>query len=270
MLTHVALALMMLAPPPEAAAQAAFNAGDYEKALDLYLERAADPEVHRPDAVYGAHDSLLALYGQTGDPAHLCRALELTRELLARGSFADADERGAWEEIEAQDVEVIEKAGVACATPPPPQPPEEEQPEDELRPVTSSVEVEGPAPAPKVHDTRSAQVPRGRRIAGAVVVGVGAGLVASTIGAVVVRRGVNEAMMALGERAKAENRALTTTERMDLKAQDARYVRLSHLAIATGVAAGVSVLTGLALMLAPPSRRHTALRVQAGGILYSF
>lgn len=40
---HLALVLSMLAPPSEEAA-AAFNAGELERALELYLERAKDPD----------------------------------------------------------------------------------------------------------------------------------------------------------------------------------------------------------------------------------
>ncbi|WP_143141351.1 hypothetical protein [Nannocystis exedens] len=43
------------------------------------------------------------------------RALELTRELLASGPFADAEERVAWAEIEARDVDRVKRAGVTCA-----------------------------------------------------------------------------------------------------------------------------------------------------------
>ncbi|MCY0994809.1 hypothetical protein OV203_47220 [Nannocystis sp. ILAH1] len=115
MLTRLTLALTMLARPSQEAADAAFNAGDFRKALDLFRELAADPSVHRPDALHGAHASLIALHGATGDSEHLCRALELTRELLVSGPFADAEERAAWTEIEARDVDRAKRAGVTCA-----------------------------------------------------------------------------------------------------------------------------------------------------------
>ncbi|PCC69300.1 hypothetical protein SAMN02745121_08771 [Nannocystis exedens] len=115
MLMRLTLALTMLAPPSQQAADAAFNAGDFRKALDLFRELAADPSVHRPDALHGAHASLIALHGATGEGEHLCHALELTRELLASGPFADAEERAAWTEIEARDVDRVKRAGVTCA-----------------------------------------------------------------------------------------------------------------------------------------------------------
>ncbi|PCC68957.1 hypothetical protein SAMN02745121_05710 [Nannocystis exedens] len=115
MLMRFTLALTMLAPPSQEAADAAFNAGDFRKALDLFRELAADPSVHRPDALHGAHASLIALHGATGEGEHLCHALELTRELLASGPFADAEERAAWTEIEARDVDRVKRAGVTCA-----------------------------------------------------------------------------------------------------------------------------------------------------------
>lgn len=188
MLTRLTLALTMLAPPSQEAADAAFNAGDFRKALELFLERAADPSVHRPDALHGAHDSLIALYGATDAGEHLCHALALSRELLANGPFADAEERAAWAEIEARDVDRAERARVTCAAPSDTTPagtpvatadsPASERPTAAIQPpsepdVDALLPVTGRPPA-----ARSTTRRRDREllIAGGVTLGVGLGL----------------------------------------------------------------------------------------------
>lgn len=116
MLMRLTLALTMLAPTPtQKEADAAYNAQQFGRALDLFLARAADPSVHRPDALSGVHDSLVALHEQTGKAENLCRALKITRDLLASGPFADEDERAAWVALEAKDVVRVKRAGVRCA-----------------------------------------------------------------------------------------------------------------------------------------------------------
>jgi hypothetical protein len=189
MLTRLTLALTMLAPPSQEAADAAFNAGDFQKALDLFLERAADSSVHRPDALHGAHDSLIALHGATGEGEHLCRALALTRELLANGPFADTEERAAWTEIEARDVDRIERARVTCATTMDTTP--AETPVAESSTGSQAAPIQPPAPQAGEPDVdallpvtgrppaaRSTTLRRGREllIAGGVTLGVGLGL----------------------------------------------------------------------------------------------
>ncbi|MDC0723532.1 hypothetical protein [Nannocystis bainbridge] len=197
MLMRLTLALKMLAPPSQEAADAAFNTGDFREALDLFLERAADSSVHRPDALHGAHDSLIALHGATGEGEHLCHALELTRALLASGPFADAEERAAWAEIEARDLDRVKRAGVTCAA----------ATSDTARVGTSVATADSPAseslvgslaatiqpPGPRAGEpdldallpvtgrppaTRSTTPRRGRElmIAGGVTLGVGLGL----------------------------------------------------------------------------------------------
>ena len=103
MLMYVTLVLTMVAPTQKDA-DAAYNAGEYRKALALFHALAVDPGVHPPDALRGVHDSLVALHSQTHEAEHLCRALKVVRKLLASGPFADAYERAAWAELEAKDV----------------------------------------------------------------------------------------------------------------------------------------------------------------------
>ncbi|MFY0538946.1 hypothetical protein [Nannocystis pusilla] len=86
MFLRCVLVLTMLAPPPsEADAIAAYNRGDLELALKLYRERAASPGVYLPDALYGVHDALRALYDRSErkDLARLCEAHEVARGLVA-------------------------------------------------------------------------------------------------------------------------------------------------------------------------------------------
>ncbi|MCY0986552.1 hypothetical protein OV203_05445 [Nannocystis sp. ILAH1] len=273
MLTHLVLALSMLASPPsEAAAQAAFNAKDYEKALELYLERAADPDVHRPDAVYGAHDSLIALHGQTGDPAQLCRALALARELLAQGPFADTDERGSWEEIEARDVEEIERAGITCPASPTPAPPVDDQRAEQPRTTPPSVRVEKlPAPRPGPKDSPPRWRPRGQVAAAAVLGAVGVGLLSWMGGALVGRARAKHEIAAITAAAMAVDRDVTAAERAAAYEANDRYRRLDGTAKAVGIAGGVILLTSLAVLLIPPRQGpRTRLRASNAGFVYSF
>lgn len=189
MLTRLTLTLTMLAPPTQKDADAAYNAGDFHKALDLFLDRAADPSVHRPDALDGAHASLIALHDETGEAEHLCRALTLARELLASGPFADDDERAAWVEIEARDIDTIKHAEVTCNAAPPtamltetPAPPTRLLATAALEPSEPDVDGLLPVTGPTPDSWRTTpQAPRGRglAIAGGVTLGVGLSLTAA-------------------------------------------------------------------------------------------
>lgn len=267
MLLHLVLALTMLAPPNEAAADAAFNAGDYDSALELYLERAADPAAHRPDAYHGAHDSLLALHDKTRDPAYLCRARELALDLLTRGPFADAGERTSWEEIAAKDAARIEASGAACSARREPGPSAASEP-----PASApTVAPEGPAPAPAPHDARPLRRPVARIVGGASLLGVGAGLVAGTGACFLGRARANAEIVALDQQIVAAMREPTEMELAAVGAADRRYVRLTSTAAVLGIAAGVSLITGVALLAAPPRARSRArARVRPGGLVYFF
>lgn len=271
MLTRLALTLTMLAPPSEEAAQAVFNSGDYDQALAMYLARAADPEVHPPDAIYGAHDSLIALHARTGDAEHLCRALALARELLAGESFADAEERLSWVEIEANDVARIDKSGAVCAKPPDPPPVDEPATAaDETSPAPAA-KPEGPAPLPVSKDIPGARRPVARVAGGAGVLAVGVGLVGGSIASLVGRARADASIAAIDAELIADGRLSTASEQAEIVAANRRFVRLERTAAALGIAGIVSVLTGLAVMLAPTRAASRArVRARAAGLVYSF
>ncbi|MDC0669785.1 hypothetical protein [Nannocystis radixulma] len=276
MLMRITLALTMLAPPSQKDADAAYNAGDYPKALEMYLERAADSDVHRPEALHGAHDSLIALHDDTREAAYLCRALAMARELLTTGSFADEEERAAWVELEARDVGKSERAGITCpAAPPkdaPPAPPAEEDARaDAHQDSPPGVRAEGPAPLPASSDATSMGRPRGRVIAGASLMAAGLGLAGGMAATLVERRQANAAILALDRQATAEGRTLSEAELAEARVADRKYQGLTIAAGVVGAAMIVSLVTGVALLAAPPRHtRHARLRVQPGRLVLSF
>ncbi|WAS95081.1 hypothetical protein [Nannocystis punicea] len=240
----------------------------------MYLERAADPEVHRPEALHGAHDSLIALHDDTTQGAYLCSALEMARDLLASGAFADEEERAAWVEIEARDAGKSERAGIVCSTAPPkdapPAPPTEDD-ADAVVEIPAKARAEGPAPLPSRGDPTSSGRPRGRVIAGASLLAAGAGLAGGMAASLVARRQADAAIVVLDGQATAEGRALSEAELAEARAADRKYQGLTIAAGVLGAVMIVSVLTGLALLAAPPKNtRHARLRVQPGTLVYSF
>ncbi|MDC0721421.1 hypothetical protein [Nannocystis bainbridge] len=271
MLMRITLALTMLAPPAQKDADAAYNAGDYSRALELYLERAEAPDVHRPEALHGAHDSLLALHDDTTDAAYLCRALALARELLLSGPFTDADERAAWLEIEARDIAKGERAGITCAAAPPKDPlaSPPAKVDAPAEPAENTPRAEGPEPLPE--GGKAPVRPRGRVIAGASILAAAAGLAGGMAASLVGRRQANATILAIDAQATAEQRDLSAPEFAEANAADRKYQGLTITAGLLGAAMVVSVVTGLALLIAPPSRRpHARLRVQPGTLLLSF
>ncbi|MCY0992233.1 hypothetical protein OV203_34165 [Nannocystis sp. ILAH1] len=289
MLLRLVLVSTMLPPPPsEAEAVAAFNEGKLELALKLHRERAAAPGVHAPAALYGVHDSLRALYRTTGDVAHLCEALDVASGLLARGGFASEKERASWVELEATDAALVGKVGAKCASPPSEPTPTSEPPPSEPTPTseptpmtgptrTTGRRAEGPAPQPGSKDStpepgakdRPPWRPRGRVIAASVLGGVGVSLLGGMAGALVRRDQAEAELAAIVD--GAQGREYTAAERAAAHDADDRYVRL-HATWPALLAVGcVSVITSVAVLLAP-SRAGSRARARAGGtgFVYSF
>lgn len=65
------------------------------------------------------------------------------------------------------------------------------------------------------------------------------------------RHHANEAIAELGAAITAEDRAPTSAERALVDAEDARYRRFTHVAVATGVLAATGLAGGIALLTAP-------------------
>ncbi|MBZ5709337.1 hypothetical protein K7C98_08700 [Nannocystis pusilla] len=291
---RLVLVLTMLAPPPsEAEAVAAFNAGKLELALKLHRERAAAPGVHAPEALYGVHDSLRALYRTTGDVAYLCEAHEVASGLLARGGFASEKERVSWVELEATDAALVGKVGAKCPAPtseptqateptPTSEPTQATEPTPTTEPTTEPTpttgpRAEGPAPQPGAKDSRPEPGakdrppwrPRGRVIAASVLGGIGLGLLGGMAGAFV-RRDQAEAELAAIVDA-TQGREYTAAERAAARDADDRYVRLDATWPALLAVGCVSVITSAAVLFAP-TRAGSRARARAGGagLVYSF
>ncbi|MFZ6179866.1 hypothetical protein [Nannocystis pusilla] len=277
MLRLVLVSTMLAPPPSEAEAVAAFNEGKLELALKLHRERAAAPGVHAPAALYGVHDSLRALYRTTEDVARLCEALDVASDLLMRGSFASEKERASWVELEATDAALVRKVGAKCPTPmSEPTPTSELTSTSEPAPTTEP-RAEGPAPLPGAKDSkpepgakdRPPWRPRGRVIAASVLGGVGLGLLGGMAGALM-RRAQSEAELAAIVDV-AQGREYTAAERAAAHGADDRYVRL-HATWPALLAVGcVSVITSVAVLLAPIRAGSRArARARGAGFVYSF
>ncbi|MDC0721641.1 hypothetical protein [Nannocystis bainbridge] len=275
MLVHLVLALAMLAPPPsKAAAQKAFNDGQWQTALELYLEIAETPGVHPPHALVGAHDSLRALHDAAPTEPHLCRALELAREVLRRDDLSDS-ERAYWRELEADDAA---RAGATCtpATAPsepvetePPTPSSDDAP-DAATPPPAPI-PEGPIAAPAVQGSEPRRPATARIVTGSLLSIAGAGLVGGMLGVLVRREHADEKIAGLTTILLAEDRRPTPAESDAIAAARASYKEDRTTACVLGILGGVSLLTGLALALAPARPSPLArLRADAAGIVYSF
>ncbi|MDC0720657.1 hypothetical protein [Nannocystis bainbridge] len=287
MLLRLVLVSTMLVPPPsEAEAVAAFNEGKLELALKLHRERAAAPGVHAPTALYGVHDSLRALYRTTGDVAHLCEALDVARGLVARGGFATPKEEAAWVELEATDASLVDKADAECPASAPAEPTPEPAPTTEppttepstTEPTpTTGPRAEGPGPQPGAKDSmpepgakdRPPWRPRGRVIAASVLGGIGLGLLGGMAGALVRREQAEAELGAIVDAARG--REYTAAERAAAHGANDRYVRLDATWPALLTVACVSLITSAAVLFAP-TRAGSRARARAGGagFVYSF
>ena len=259
LLRVVLVSVLALQPPTEEAAQARFNAGDLSGALAMYLDLAKQPGVHRPDPLSGAHDSLIALFRSTQDPAYLCRARLLTRELLTQDVFTDTDERTYWQERDAEDRQQIAAASIAC----------EPATASAPAPAPRALTPEGPRPAPSLPRVRPTRRPVGRTIGGAGILLAGAGMALGTVGSILARSHANARIAAFDMNASNAGRDLTPAERESVALDDRRYVRLTHAATVLGVSASITVLLGLVL-LALPSQPRTVARLRWRPTGFSF
>ncbi|MDC0720852.1 hypothetical protein [Nannocystis bainbridge] len=271
MLVHLLLAVSLLAPPSKgsppskAAAQKAFNDGNWQAALDLYLALAEAPGVHPPNALVGAHDSLRALHDAAPSDAHICRALALAREVLHRDDLSD-DERAYWAELAADDAA---RAGAGCAGEGSPSEPIEV---DEA-PTTTPAQAQTPEGPVSALATRAPEPrrPTARVVTGSLLSIVGASLVGGTIGVLVRRDRTDEKIAAITTTLLAENRGPTSAESEVASAARASFKEDRTTAWALGIIGSVSLLTGLTLALIPARPSSSArLRANAAGIVYSF
>lgn len=284
MFLRLLLTFSIAAPPTEEAAQAAYSAGDLEVALRMYLELAEAPGAHRPTALDGAHTTLRALHRKEPKAGHLCRAHDMARELVQRDDFANAQERGAWIEMEAEDAHDLADVTCPAASSKPTPPP---QPE----PLAKTPESSAPAPGPKVslhpaesgaRPERSALAPgpkaspypwrpRGQIAAASALGVVGVGLLGWMGGALVGRARANDEIVRSTAAAAAVDREVTPAERDAVHEANDRYRRLDMTAKWVGLAGGVIFLTSFAVLFIPPrNSSHARLRASGAGIVYSF
>ncbi|MFZ6182031.1 hypothetical protein ACOXH8_25085 [Nannocystis pusilla] len=266
----------MLAPPSEDAAVAAYNRGELDLALKLYRERAAAPGVHQPDALYGVHDALRALHSANNDLARLCEAHDLARDLIARGGFASDDERASWVELEAEDARLLSEAKASCPEQAPGSEPSSASPEGlssaaEEMPDDGASKPEGPPPIPVLKDMSAPGRPTKRIAGGSTLVVVGAGLLGGMAGALVGASRADGTIEAITANARAEDRNFTSAEQAEAYRADRSHYRLAGAAIGLGAAGVVSLVTGLAVMLAPArAASRERVRARGAGLVYSF
>ncbi|MBZ5709418.1 hypothetical protein [Nannocystis pusilla] len=277
MFLRCVLVLTILAPPPsEADAIAAYNRGDLDLALKLYRERAASPGVYLPDALYGVHDALRALYDRSErkDLARLCEAHELARGLVAGGKFASEAERAAWVEQEAADAKLLSEASATCpepasATDDAPRGVTPELPAPVPKDSPARTEGSGSPTAPK--DSPEPWRPRGRVVGGSVVAAAGGVMLGGMAIALAGRSNANDTIASITAAARTEDRDFTPDEEADAREADRRFGQLGGVAVVLGVAGFVSLVTGLAVILAPPRDASRArVRAQGAGFVYSF
>ncbi|WP_422887572.1 hypothetical protein [Nannocystis pusilla] len=276
MFLRCTLVLTMLAPPSEDAAVAAYNRGELDLALKLYRERAAAPGVHQPDALYGVHDALRALHSANNDLARLCEAHDLARDLIARGGFASDDERASWVELEAEDARLLSEAKASCPEQAPGSEPSSASPEGlssaaEEMPDDGASKPEGPPPIPVLKDMSAPGRPTKRIAGGSTLVVVGAGLLGGMAGALVGASRADGTIEAITANARAEDRNFTSAEQAEAYRADRSHYRLAGAAIGLGAAGVVSLVTGLAVMLAPArAASRERVRARGAGLVYSF
>lgn len=136
---------------------------------------------------------------------------------------------------------------------------------------SSTTTPEGPASQPAQKDSTPPRRPRERVIAGSTLAAIGAGLGVGALAGLVGHLRARATIAEINATLVAEDRAPTAEEiELGVHAND-RYKRLGTVALSLAIVGGVSLITGLAVALAP-SRATSRARVRASGagLLYSF
>jgi hypothetical protein len=275
----LALFLFLAGEPPKSLSPAAaehntqamqyYDAGQFAPAVDeFHAAYRSMPDARRDregrELLLGSmRATLLALHDQTGEPAPLCRLQKILKEhadALA-AAYSDDPEMLETRSARARHDEVTQQLaaiGPGACEPPSPAPPVVT-----AAPVTTEPAAPAPAPSPKAAATPSPDVipPRHLNIAGGVTLGISAALLGvMTYGiATEVRSRVSAAEI----RDRSPDCPLTSAEYTELQnlRSDALFGR--HVAIGTGIAAGVTAalggtLLGLARRSAPTKRWSAA------------
>ncbi len=263
----IALAVILAVEPPrslspEAAehntrAMQRYDAGQFGPAVDeFYAAYQAMPDARRDREgrvllVGSMRATLLALYKQTREPAPLCRLQKILKEHLdgLTAAYPDDLEMLETRSVRARHEEVTRQLAdispTACELPPPPAPP----PVVAAASATPSLTTPTAAPAPPTASTTPGPdtiPPRHLNIAGGVTLGL-SGVLLGVMAYGIVAEADARASAAIIDR-KPPDCPLTPTEYIDL--QDLRGDALTgrHIAIGTGIAAGVTAALGGTLL----------------------
>ena len=246
------LSLLLLATPlaPDLSARAAeltanarahHAAQEYEQAANAYIVLSSLPTADEDAALHQAHLNLELAHATTGEPAHLCRALDLARRRLG-GSSADDPKRAAWEETVSDDLVELARSGGTCPARPP-------------RVALVDPPPGEPAPGPAPHDQPRPVLRRlhARTAAGITLTSMGlafAGLMGG-------------ALIALDRHVDALHRAADVPDGYIYPADEQDALRRLHAdtklaqgaAIGLGIASAATLATGVGLLA---SRRHAS------------
>ncbi len=288
---HLLVASMLAAPPIDPATCGAADLRCTGRA-NLDAARLATSNEQKAKHLYRAHRAFLALADSGPAPQRvqdLCRAQQLlkqARKLAATSNLA---------RIAASEVETAAKfkaTGIECHSrkrgdpsdprvasiadpgidPPPLLPVEPRTPHPTVDITAGSTPVDAPssrspsdptpaltsppprAPLPSVpHPSHHRWTPRAWAGLGTAL--LGAGLVAGMGGSLRGRRAANDVILAIDRDVEAANRTLTTDETLRVHDANLRWQRLTAVAIVTGTAGAVALLTGTVLMATGLRRR---------------
>ncbi len=105
-----AVVVWLVQGPPtadlQARAQALDAGGDHAAAAEVYLQLAAQPGVDPQFAIDDAHQQFVLAFKATGEPVHLCRALDVVSEALATETTPDF--AAYWRELHSEDAAALD------------------------------------------------------------------------------------------------------------------------------------------------------------------
>lgn len=256
----LALLLILVEPPkslsPEAAehntrAMQHYDAGRYAPAVDEFYaayEAMPDAHLHRDgrELLLGSmRATLLDLHDQTHDPAPLCRLRSLLQEHIDALAAAYPDDPDMLEirSARARHDEVSQQLAAtpgACEPPPPP-------------PVTAPT-VRPPPPQAKISPAPIASSPppdgvppRHLNIAGGVTIGLSAALLGVMAYGIHTETKQRHAVSEIDDKPPGQPLTPKETEALLSLRRDASFGR--HLAIGTGITAGITAALGTTLLV---------------------
>ncbi|MBL9101550.1 MAG: hypothetical protein JNL82_11365 [Myxococcales bacterium] len=265
MLTILALPLLLLAPATPTAADLAAEG-------EAYLKTAETAD-HPLDVLVDAHASFDSAYLVGHDAQHLCRALDVAELALRSETFADEEERRAWEETRQEDVDRLQQDAATtgrgnCRFAGKP-----------AAPRVSMIDPDGalprmPEPAAQVDDPTAPPSRAGRgdtrrwrahTAAGTVLTTAGLGLLGVLTGVLVLERRWIGEMRGLVGTAQAEGRPFTVDEHRRFGELRDDVFHGADVAIGVGVAGLATFGTGVALLATRKKARTRGYSFQPYG-----